>query len=343
MLSFSGLAQGGMLQPYERRSLDSAWLSWKGNCPAASCLNIGCIPSKSLIHQARLFEEGRGFLARVGAKLDMAGFDYSTVWQTSRLAADRLSKGVRFLLRKNKVELVKGVGVLSDLNSVAVDADGAGEVLRGKAVILATGSRPRSLPGIRIDDETILSSTGLLMSETLPSSMAILGAGAIGMEFAYVLRAFGVDVTVVELLDQILPLEDAESAKIVEKAFLSRGVKILTSAKVGIVATKAGQAELSVVLEDGSPTTIRADKALISVGRAPNTENIGLERAQPPDGARLCRNRRFLRDVGRWRLRDRRYHGSAPTRPCGIKVGGNSGGTYSSYLNQVAPNPRKSG
>lgn len=186
------------------------------------------------------------------------------------LAADRLSKGVRFLLRKNKVELVKGSGVLSDLNSVAVDADGVGEVLRGKAVILATGSRPRSLPGIRIDDVTILSSTGLLMSETLPSSMAILGAGAIGMEFVYVLRAFGVDVTVVELLDQILPFEDAESAKIVEKAFLSRGVKILTSAKAGTVATKAGQAELSAVLEDGSPTTIRADKALISVGRAPN-------------------------------------------------------------------------
>lgn len=241
------------------------------------CLNIGCIPSKSLIHQASLYGEGIAFLEKAGAKVDVSKFDYSRIWKASRLAADRLSKGVQFLLKKNKIEVIKGYGVLSDSRTILVDRGGEKELVRGKAIILATGSRPRSISNFEIDEKAILSSTGLLMSEKLPASLAILGAGAIGMEFAYIMRSFGVDVTVVELLDQVLPLEDEESAKIVEKAFVSRGVKIHTSARAEKVTVSEGKVEMHVSLKDGSTAIIAAEKTLVSIGRAPNTANIGLE------------------------------------------------------------------
>ncbi len=241
------------------------------------CLNIGCIPSKSLIHQASLYRQGIGLLEKAGAKVDISGFDYSVVWKASRTAADRLSKGVQFLLKKNKIELIQGHGVLSGSGTLLVDREGEEETVRGEAIILATGSRPRAVPNFEIDEKTILSSTGLLMSERLPASLAILGAGAIGMEFAYVMRSFGVEVTVVELLDQVLPLEDEESAKIVEKAFVSMGIKIHTQARAEKATVSSENVEMRVSLRDGSQTVIAAEKVLVSVGRAPNTGNLGLE------------------------------------------------------------------
>ena len=272
-----GAGPGGYVAAIRAAQLGLSVAVIEKDSPGGVCLNIGCIPSKALIHQATLFHEGKAFLERTGAKVDTSGFDYSKVWRSSRLAADRLSKGVQFLLKKNKVELIKGFGVLSDSKSILVDNAGEKEIVRGKALILATGSRPRSIPGFLIDEKILLSSTGILMSDSLPSSLAILGAGAIGMEFAYVMNAFGVDVTVVELLDQVLPLEDPESAKIVEKAFISRGVKIHTSAKAEKVTASGGKALMSVVLGDGSAATLEADKVLVSVGRSPNTEGLGLE------------------------------------------------------------------
>ncbi|MDP2790863.1 MAG: dihydrolipoyl dehydrogenase [Rectinemataceae bacterium] len=272
-----GAGPGGYVAAIRAAQLGLTVAVIEKDTPGGVCLNIGCIPSKALIHQATLFHEGKALLERTGAKVDISGFDYSKVWRSSRLAADRLSKGVQFLLKKNKVELIKGFGILSDSKSILVDNAGEQEIVRGKALILATGSRPRSIPGFMIDEKTLLSSTGILMSDSLPSSLIILGAGAIGMEFAYVMNAFGVDVTVVELLDQVLPLEDSESAKIVEKAFVSRGVKIHTSAKAEKVTASGGKALMSVVLGDGSSATLEADRVLISVGRSPNTEGLGLE------------------------------------------------------------------
>jgi dihydrolipoamide dehydrogenase len=272
-----GAGPGGYVAAIRAAQLGLSVAVIEKDTPGGVCLNIGCIPSKALIHQAGLFHEGKALLERAGARVDISGFDYSKIWKASRLAADRLSKGVRFLLKKNKVELIKGFGVLSDSKSILVDNAGEKEIVRGKALILATGSRPRSIPGFTIDEKILLSSTGILMSESLPSSLAILGAGAIGMEFAYVMNAFGVDVTVVELLDQVLPLEDPESAKIVEKAFISRGVKIHTQAKAEKVTERSGKALMAVILSDGSPVTLEADKVLVSVGRSPNTEGLGLE------------------------------------------------------------------
>jgi dihydrolipoamide dehydrogenase len=245
--------------------------------PGGVCLNIGCIPSKSLIHSAQLFSEGLGLLKAGGATVDLGGFSYRGVWQASRLAADRLSKGILFLLKKNKVDLIQGRGRLKDARTVLVEKDGEGVLLNAKAIILATGSRPRDLPGFAVDEKSILSSTGMLLSETLPKSMTILGAGAIGMEFAYVLSSFGVKVTVVELMDQVLPLEDPESAKVVEKTFSSRGVEIHTGAKAEKAEVKSDGVHLYATLRDGSPAEIVSERLLVSIGRAPNTEDIGLE------------------------------------------------------------------
>ncbi len=245
--------------------------------PGGVCLNIGCIPSKSLIHNAHLYSEGLGLLTAGGASVDLSGFNYRHVWQASRQAADRLSKGILFLLKKNKVELVQGRGRLKDARSILVETEGDPQLLKAKAIILATGSRPRALPGFALDETKILSSTGMLMSETLPKSMTILGAGAIGMEFAYVLSSFGVKVTVVELMDQVLPLEDGESAKVVEKAFASRGVEIHTQAKAEKAEAKPDGVHLHAVLKDGKAAEIVSERLLVSIGRAPNTEDLGLE------------------------------------------------------------------
>lgn len=272
-----GAGPGGYVSSIRASQLGLAAAVIEKDNPGGVCLNIGCIPSKALIHQASLFSGGKALLEKTGAAIDLSGFDYTPVFKASRLAADRLSKGVAYLLKKNKVELIKGFGRLSDKNSVLVTSDSEEILVHGKAIILATGSRPRSLPGFEIDEERLLSSTGMLMTEKLPKSMIILGAGAIGMEFAYVLRSFGVDVTVLELMSQVLPLEDEESAKVVEKAFLARGVKIHTSAKAERAEPTETGVKVSVTLKDGTATVLEAEKLLVSVGRAPNTENIGIE------------------------------------------------------------------
>ncbi len=272
-----GAGPGGYVAAIRAAQLGLSAAVIEKDSPGGVCLNIGCIPSKALIHQATLYSEGKALLEKAGAVVDLSGFDYSTVWKASRLAADRLSKGVQFLLKKNKVEYIRGTGTMADAHSVLVDSGGGSETIRGQAVILATGSRPRSIPGFTIDEKSFLSSTGILMSEKLPKSIVILGAGAIGMEFAYVLRSFGVEVTVVELLEQVLPLEDAESAKVVEKAFLSRGIRIHTGARADKATVSKAGVSVGVTLKDGTATAIEAEKVLVSVGRAPNTENLGLE------------------------------------------------------------------
>lgn len=241
------------------------------------CLNIGCIPSKSLIHSAQLFAQGKALLEKTGAKVDLSNFDYSLVWKASRLAADRLSKGVNFLLRKNKVDLIKGKAMLSGASTVDVETPGGSVQLKAKAILLATGSRPRPIPGFAFDEKKIFSSTGMLMSDKLPKRMFILGAGAIGMEFAYVLNAFGVEVTVAELLPRVLPLEDEEASKIVEKEFRLRGVTMYTGARASGAEVKDDHVVIHLTDAQGAPLDIEADAVLVSVGRATNTEGLGLE------------------------------------------------------------------
>ena len=228
-----GAGPGGYVSAIRAAQLGLSVAIVEKDIPGGVCLNIGCIPSKALIRQASVYHDGKVLFAKTGVKVDDSGFDYAQVWKTSRAASDKLSKGVQYLLRKNKIELVKGKGRLQDTRSVLVDTASGPELLRG--------------------------------------------AGAIGMEFAYILRSFGVEVTIVELLDQVLPLEDAESAAVVQKSFAARGITLHTSAKASGVTVKGDKVEMAVTLKDGSSTVLVADRVLVSVGRAPNTDGIGLE------------------------------------------------------------------
>jgi len=237
------------------------------------CLNIGCIPSKSLIHQATLYSHIED-LEGMGLEVDRGGFDYGQVYRKSRKAADTLSKGVRFLLKKNKVTLIEDYARIAGKGTVKLDS---GDTIRGSNIIIATGSRPSEIPGFSIDETQVLSSTGVLMLESLPSSLLILGAGAIGVEFAYIMNAFGVQVRLVEMLERVLPLEDADSAEVLRKAYKKRGIEIHTGTKAASMSAKGRR--LSVTLEDGrgERRDVEAEKVLLAVGRRPNTEDIGLD------------------------------------------------------------------
>ncbi len=253
------------------------------------CLNIGCIPSKALIEQANRFsvlEE----LAKVGITYDTSGFDYSKVQAFSRTAAEKLSKGVDFLLKKNKVDVIAGTAAFLDKNTLSItDSDGKEiKKVSAFAIVVATGSRPRLIPGFEFDETQVLSSTGILMMKDLPQRLLILGAGAIGMEFAYIMNSFGVQVTVVEMLDRILPMEDADVSSAIRAVFEKRGVRFYTGMKA-VKLERNGTEGLRLTIEPGriqgeanqqetEPILLEGDRLLVSTGRSPNTDNLGLER-----------------------------------------------------------------
>lgn len=267
-----GAGPGGYVSAIRANQLGLKAAVIEKDKPGGVCLNIGCIPSKSLIHQADVFRH-RKDLSSMGLKIDESSFDYSTVFQKSRQAAQRLSKGVQSLLKKNKVEYITGEARISGPHEVIVDGE---KKISGKAIIVATGSRPREIPGFEFDEKQVLSSTGALMLEKLPKSIVIMGAGAIGMEFAFVMNSFGVKVTVVELMDRILPLEDAETAAVIAKEFERSGIDMLTGTKA--VGLKKGKTlEINLQGSDGKESSLKAEKLLVAVGRAPNTSGLGLD------------------------------------------------------------------
>ncbi len=240
--------------------------------PGGVCLNWGCIPSKSLISQAQKYTYIKD-LKNMGLKIDESGFDYSKVQKKSRVAATKLSKGVEFLLRKNEIDLIAGTAGISGKNEITVNGD---KIYTAKNILIATGSRPRVIKGFEFDEENILSSTGALDMKALPKSILILGAGAIGVEFAYLLSSFGVEVHLVEMMDQILPIEDAETADVVAKSFKRSKIRIYTST-VAESFEQNGE-RLTVHLKQGDDrSAVDVDKILVAVGRTPNSENLGLE------------------------------------------------------------------
>lgn len=241
--------------------------------PGGVCLNVGCIPSKSLIHQAERFQSLTE-MEELGITIDRSGFDYRKVVNKSRKAAETLSKGVNFLLKKNKVDLIQAAGTITGINEVSLSD---GKKVTGKNIIIATGSSPREIPGFRFDEKYVLSSTGLLLQERLPGKLLIIGGGAIGIEFAYVMKSFGAQVVVVEVMDRILPLEDEEISAALERAFRKQGIEIMTGTKAVSIEVKENR--VLVVLEDGkgAKNTLTVDQILVAVGRVPNTSRIGLE------------------------------------------------------------------
>ena len=238
------------------------------------CVNIGCIPTKALLHSAYLanvLKESKDF----GVEAGSVKTDYGVAMKRSRRVADQNSKGVEFLMKKHKITVVKGTGVLQPGKKVKVGND---VYEAKKAVVIATGSRVKGIPqiGLEINKTTVISSDEALLMERIPGTLAIIGAGAVGMEFADIFAAFGVKVTLIEALPRILPIEDAESSDVLSKSFRKRGIEVIAGAQV----TKATVAKDKVTLDvetGGEKKQVVAAAVLMAAGRAVNTENIGLK------------------------------------------------------------------
>ena len=245
------------------------------------CLNWGCIPTKALLKSGEVFEK-LSHLGDYGLSADNAKFDFAKIVERSRGVAKQLASGVGFLMKKHKIEVIEGTAKLEEgapapKVTVALKAGGSRSV-QAKHVILATGARARNIPAIGLapDGEAIWTYREALVPKACPKSLLVIGSGAIGIEFASFFRALGAEVTVIEALDRILPVEDAEISAAAQKAFERRGLKFRVGAKV----TKLGRdgAGVSLTLEAGGKTeTLKAERAIVAVGITANTEDIGLE------------------------------------------------------------------
>jgi dihydrolipoyl dehydrogenase len=242
-----------------------------------TCLHRGCIPTKALLHAAHLYDDLK-HASDYGLKAESLGVDFPRVHKRKAAVVNRLARGIEFLMKKRKVEVFTGVGSLADAKTVNVKKESGEETIRGEHIILATGSTPADLPHIRADHDVILDSDSALVLETIPKSMAVIGAGAVGVEFASVFNSFGAEVTIVELLPRAVPLEDEEISAALEKAFQKRGIGVLTSSQVKTVAKDEPGAVLKIEGKGGA-TELHVEKVLLSVGRKPLTRNIGLETA----------------------------------------------------------------
>ena len=244
-----------------------------------TCLNVGCIPSKALLHASHLFYSAQHDFAALGIKTGKVELDLTQMMAQKTEAVDGLTKGIEFLFKKNKVEYVKGRGKILAAGKVEVAlADGGTRVLETKNIVIATGSEPATLPGIEIDEERIVSNVGALSLKAVPKKLVLIGAGVIGLEMGSVWARLGSEVTVVEYLDRILPPADAEVAKDAERTFKKQGLSFKLGTKVtGVEKTKT---KLKVTVEPargGDAETLDADIVIVAIGRKPYTDGLGLE------------------------------------------------------------------
>jgi dihydrolipoamide dehydrogenase len=243
------------------------------------CLNVGCIPSKALLRNAELAHIFTKEAKQFGISGE-ATFDYGVAFDRSRKVADGRVAGVHFLMKKNKITEIHGYGKFTDDHTLEVDLnEGGTDKVTFDNAIIATGSSTRLVPGTSLS-ENVVTYEEQILARDLPSSIVIAGAGAIGMEFGYVLKNYGVDVTIVEFLPRALPNEDAEVSKEIEKQFKKLGVKILTGTKVESIQDEGADGSVIVkVSKDGKSEELKADKVLQAIGFAPNVEGFGLDKA----------------------------------------------------------------
>ena len=242
------------------------------------CLNWGCIPSKALLRAAQLFHDiKRG--GEFGFEVGSVKLDFPSVIQRSRDVATKMEGGVNFLMKKNKVEVIKGSGVIEKGNKLTVtDSAGKTTTYSYKDIIIATGARPRELPNLEVDGKVVHTSKTILNHRVLPQKLLCVGAGAIGMEFAYFFNSFGTKVTVVEMLPQILPVEDTEIATSLERVLTKNGMTIRTKAKLEGLKVSGKNISCTIQTEKGEEKWT-GDACLVSIGVNPNTQGIGLESA----------------------------------------------------------------
>ena len=246
------------------------------------CLNVGCIPSKALLHSSHLFAEATHGLDKFGVKLGgKVALDLPAMMAHKDQVVGASVKGIEFLFRKNKVVPIKGAATIAGPNAVKVaGADGKTVELKAKAIVIATGSESTPLPGVEIDEKRIVTSTGALALAEVPKKMLLIGAGVIGLELGSVWRRLGAEVEVVEFLDRICPGMDGEVAKNFQRLLEKQGLKFRLGAKV--TGAKSGKAGVGVTIEPvkgGAAETLQADVVLVAIGRRPYTEGLGLEAA----------------------------------------------------------------
>jgi len=264
-------------------AIRAAQLGLKTACAEArdtlggTCLNVGCIPSKALLHASELYEEAAGgALAKLGVKIDKMSLDLATMQGQRADAVKGLTGGIEFLFKKNKIDWLKGLATFKDAHTVDV----SGKSVTAKNVIIATGSSVTPLPGVEVDNDkgVIVDSTGALVLDKVPGHMVVIGGGVIGLELGSVWRRLGAKVTVVEFLDQILPGMDGDVRKEANKIFKKQGIEYRLSTKVTKAVVKGRKATLTLEpAAGGDPETIEADCVLVAIGRRPNTQGLGLE------------------------------------------------------------------
>ncbi len=243
------------------------------------CLNWGCIPTKALLKNAEIYHTMQNAPEEWGIHYDNLRVDFSRVIKRSRDVSDRVVKGIEFLFRKNKIDSIKGFGVLAGKNSIEVnDAEGKKRTVTAKNIVIATGARARQLPNLKPDGKQVLSSTEAMIMDHIPESMTVIGAGAIGMEFAYFYKSFGTKVSVVEMMPNILPVEDTEVSTELEKIYKKQGYQIFTNTKVNTVKVEKKGVKVEIEGNDGKKQTLESECVLVAIGVQANTENIGLEK-----------------------------------------------------------------
>ncbi|MFT4250870.1 MAG: dihydrolipoyl dehydrogenase [Caulobacter sp.] len=274
-----------------------------------TCLNVGCMPSKALLHASEYFEAAAGGeFAKLGIEVKPK-LNLDQMMAQKAESVEALTKGVEFLMKKNKVEYVKGWGRIDGVGKVVVKAeDGSEKVLETKNIVIATGSEPTPLPGVTVDNAgRIVDSTGALSLPSVPKSLIVVGAGVIGLELGSVWRRLGAEVTVVEYLDRILPGTDTEVANAFQKILGKQGFKFKLGAKVTGAADKGKQAELTLEpVAGGDAETLQADYVLVAIGRRPFTQGLGLETVGiTPDKRGVIANNHYKTGVdGIWVIGD---------------------------------------
>ena len=241
------------------------------------CLNWGCIPTKALIKSAQVYEYVK-HSANYGITTTGVHHDFGAVIKRSRGVADKMSKGVQFLMKKNKIDVIMGYGKVLSRGKVEVkDAEGKTQVVDGKYIIIATGGRTRELPNLKQDGKKVIGYREAMVLPTQPKSMIIVGSGAIGVEFAYVYNSMGTKVTIVEFLPKIVPVEDEDISRELEKQYRKQGIEIMTNSSVESLDTSGALVKAKVKQQDGSFITLEAEIVLSAVGVVANIENLGLE------------------------------------------------------------------
>ncbi|HXC33678.1 MAG TPA: dihydrolipoyl dehydrogenase [Verrucomicrobiae bacterium] len=244
-----------------------------------TCLHVGCIPTKVLLHHAEIYDTFKR-AKEFGIDVKEFSLNWPATLARKEAVVNKHAKGIEFLFRKNKVDKMQGWGKWAGPGRVTVEKDGQVTEIEATHIMFGTGSAARSLPGVEIDGKTILSNIEILQLPAVPKTLVIVGAGAVGVEFASVFNSFGTQVTVLEMLPRITPIEDEEISGELEKALKKKGIQIFTEAKVDSVKKDAQGATVSFTDKTGKSQSVSAEKVLMAVGRRPLTDNLGLEKSQ---------------------------------------------------------------